>query len=76
MCSSTPDLENQCFLLSDNQTSSKILALVQRVGCLSKKRTAMYFMILQSQKNILWLSVTSGRSVSGKILHMPVHFAG
>lgn len=76
MRSSTPDLENQSFLLSDNQTSSKILALVQCIGCLSKKSTAIYFLILQSQKNNLWLSVTSGRIVSGQILHMTVHFAG
>lgn len=76
MHSSTPDLENQSFLLSDNETSSKILALVQCVGCLSKKRTAVYFMILRSQKNNLWLSVTSGRIVSGQMLHMPVPFAG
>lgn len=29
MHSSTPDSENQTFLLSDNQTSSKVLAWVQ-----------------------------------------------
>lgn len=49
MHSSTPDLEHQSLLLSDNQTSSKVLALLQHGGCLSKKMTAIYFMILQSQ---------------------------
>ena len=75
MHSPTPDLENQSFLLSDNQTSSKILALVQCIDRLSKTRTAIYFTIFQSQKNNLSLSVTSGRIVSGQILHKPVHSA-
>lgn len=75
MHSSTPDFENQSFLLSDNQNSSKILVLVQHTGCLSKKRTVIFFIILQSQKTNLWLSATFGRIVSGQILHMLVPFA-
>lgn len=75
MHSSTPDFENQSFLLSDNQTSSKILALVQHAGCLSNRRTVSFFMILQSQKNNLWLSATFCRIVSGQILHMLAPFA-
>lgn len=53
MHSSTPDSENQSFLLSDNQNSSKFLALVQHIGCLSKERTPTYFTVLQSLKNNL-----------------------
>lgn len=75
MHSSTPDFENQSFLLSDNQTSSKILALEQHAGWLSSKRTAIFFIILQSQKNNLWLSATFGKIVSGQIMHMLVPLA-
>lgn len=53
MHSSTPDSENQSFLLSDYQNSSKVLALVQHIGCLSKERTPTYFTVLQSLKNNL-----------------------